>query len=211
MPARVAASAVFALAASGCASLVAPSAGFQAGVVGEAPGAPVVSSERDASGVARTAAAPTLTDVLEAQCAPDFAFARGAAGESDEGLCTGDFAAPFRAAFQKGADLYAARLDVEQTKAEISAVQRDLWTARGEAKTLEARASSIGASPDARRALKAERDLRSAEAARLDRELNRLQTKLAAAQASVEARSVARGEEATAAPAERPVLTPVSY
>lgn len=170
---------------SGCVSVSAPRLGFD----GPAPSTSTRAAPGTGDPYLDPAAAPAvlLTEHLVSQCTAEHGFAQGAAGEKDEGLCTGDYAAGFREGYAKGAKLFAARLEVEQLRAEIAAAQRDLWTARGDLKTTEVNLASLALSSDRRALLKAERASRIAAGKRLEAELAALQQELVKAEAAAEA------------------------
>lgn len=186
-------------------------------------GAPSAAPDRPGPGAGdvyldpATDPAVALTEHLLSQCTAEHGFALGASGAKDQGLCTGEYAAAFGDAFARGADLFNARLEVEQVKAELAALQRDLWIARGDVKTTEVNLASLALSSDRRAVLKAERSARMAAEERLVEELAALKKKLAEAEDAVARRSATAGlqtapdskeEGEAAAP---PVLTPASY
>lgn len=133
----------------------------------------------------------TLTDRLLTLCGPENGFALGAAGAKDDGLCTGENAAAFASAYAEGAALFAARVEVQQVKAEISAAQRELWTIKRKRTVFSANVATLSGRPDDRRTEKADRELLAAEEARLIAAIDALQKALAGVESEVRRREAA--------------------
>lgn len=166
--------------------------------------------------------APTgasITDRLAELCAPETGFAQGAAGAPDEGLCTGEYATAFEAAYAHGAQLFAARVEVEQVKAEISAAQRDLWAVRRKMSLSKSGFAALSGRADDRRAAKAQEDALAADDAKLSAGIAALQAALLRAEADIRRReaegfaglNAGIAESASAAPTAPVVATPASF
>lgn len=137
------------------------------------------------------AVAASITDRLADLCAPENGYAQGAAGAKNEGLCTGEYAAGFDAAYAAGAALFAARVDVEQVKAEISAAQRELWALRRNISLSQSGFSALSGRIGDRRAVRDEAQGLAAEDARLSAGIAALQAALARAEADIRRREAA--------------------
>lgn len=200
-----------AILAAGCASAAPPSGfSFSGAETTSAPPA----SEAVLGAPPVEIAGPTISDHLRGLCAPDAAFALGASGSKDDGLCTGEVSAAFSEAYARGAMLFAARVEVEQIKAEISAAQRELWAVKRNASMSTSGMAALSGRSDDRRALKADKDALAAESARLAAAVSSLQDALLRAEADVRARQTAglAANTASAPEQDAPVAaTTVSY
>lgn len=177
-----------AILAAGCVSAAPPSGfGFAGSETAIAPPA----SEAVLEAASVEISGPTISDRLRGLCAPDAAFALGASGSKDDGLCTGEVAAAFDEAYARGAALFAARVEVEQIKAEISAAQRELWAVKRKASMSISSIAALSGRSDDRRALKADNDALAAESARLAAAVSSLQDALRRAEADVRDRQTA--------------------
>lgn len=130
------------------------------------------------------AATRNLTEL----CAPEIGFAQGAAGATDAGLCAGDQAAAYAAAYSNGAALFAARVEAAQIRAEISATQRELWSVKRLASMPATALSALSGRTDARREAKSEKAALLQEDLRLSVALEGLQRALIAAESDIRER-----------------------
>jgi hypothetical protein len=202
------------LSSAGCVSnLTPPRMGFAGAETFSSP----ASSHDEA--IEPAALRASISDHLAELCAPETGFAQGAAGAEDEGLCTGDYAPAYEAAYAHGAQLFAARVEVEQVKAEISAAQRELWALRRKMSLSKSGFSALSGRADDRRAAKAEEGALAADDAKFSASIAALQAALLRAEADIRRREAAGFSglnaevvgSATAAPAIPVIATPASF